>query len=365
PLNINVLANDTLNLGTATRLDSFVIVTRPTRGTATIDTINGRIVYRPDSCGRDSLIYKICNRFGCDTAIVRINVSCDTARALPPVAVFDTILGGRRMTLNIDVLGNDTLNLGTATRLDSFVIVTPPRGGTASIDTVTRRIVYRPDSLFCGRDSLIYKICNRVGCDTAIVRINVSCSSMIPLDSLPVAITDTAIVQKNTPRNIEILLNDTTRGARTPELISAAIHGLATISIDGKLIYVPDNNYCGKDSVFYRICNNFGCDTAVVRLTIKCSDSLIVWSGFSPNGDAKNEWLQIDGIENYPQAEVAVFNRWGERVFVTFEYQNNITNGFIGKWNGNSKDLPDGTYFCCIRDPQKGFLYTGYIQIHR
>ena len=73
-----------------------------------------------------------------------------------------------------------------------------------------------------------------------------------------------------------------------------------------------------------------------------------------------NDHFAIRGIENFPDNEVSVFNRWGNRVFLKKGYTN--MDGWEGTWN--SKNLPDGTYFYVIDDGE-GQKYSGYVQIQR
>jgi gliding motility-associated-like protein len=85
--------------------------------------------------------------------------------------------------------------------------------------------------------------------------------------------------------------------------------------------------------------------------------------GFSPNGDANNDFWKIRGIDSYPNNTVKVFNRWGNLVFETAEYNNN-TNAWKGEANGKlllgQSDVPDGTYFFMIkvedRKPISGYV---------
>ena len=83
-----------------------------------------------------------------------------------------------------------------------------------------------------------------------------------------------------------------------------------------------------------------------------------VYTGFSPNGDGVNDVFYIEGLEAYPNAQLTVFNRWGNQVYRSDSYKNDWT----GLWEG--KLLPDGTYFYVLDDGE-GNLLSGYVQIHR
>jgi len=66
--------------------------------------------------------------------------------------------------------------------------------------------------------------------------------------------------------------------------------------------------------------NSLGCsDTASLILDVKYTptvdDGLYIPTGFSPNNDGENDSWTITGLENYPNAFIQVFNRWGQVVF--------------------------------------------------
>ena len=111
------------------------------------------------------------------------------------------------------------------------------------------------------------------------------------------------------------------------------------------------------DQFTYRICNQHGCDEALVEVIVACP-VMEVLSGFSPNNDGINDYLSIDGIENYPNNELIIFNRWGSEIFKQ--------RGYDGQWDGSFDGLPipDGTYFFLLKDGE-GNSQTGFIQISR
>jgi gliding motility-associated-like protein len=62
----------------------------------------------------------------------------------------------------------------------------------------------------------------------------------------------------------------------------------------------------------------------VTVLQKECPDPVIP-SAFTPNGDNKNDQFGIINSFNYVSAEIQVFNRWGERVFRSVNFE---------KWDG-------------------------------
>jgi gliding motility-associated-like protein len=105
-----------------------------------------------------------------------------------------------------------------------------------------------------------------------------------------------------------------------------------------------------------------GCDTALVTVALECESiigsELVFSNGFSPNGDEVNEFFEIGGAETYPNNSLRIFNRWGNEVFKTENYQND--------WDGtfNGARLMNGTYFYLFNDGA-GNTYTGYVYIQK
>jgi len=118
--------------------------------------------------------------------------------------------------------------------------------------------------------------------------------------------------------------------------------------------------------------NNNGIPNYLDPDLVVAGDSIKVYNVVTPNGDGAHDVLRIDGLENYPNNTVKIFNRWGVMVFVTKAY-NTQGNVFDGTSNGRvtiDKDnkLPVGTYFYIIdyQDAVNNMKkLTGYIYINR
>ena len=85
---------------------------------------------------------------------------------------------------------------------------------------------------------------------------------------------------------------------------------------------------------------------------------------YSPNGDGKNDSWEIKGLNNYPNNNVQVFNRWGDEVFKAKPYNND--------WRGNNEGeksllgqgtLPVGTYYFILDLGNGDKPITGYVQL--
>lgn len=86
---------------------------------------------------------------------------------------------------------------------------------------------------------------------------------------------------------------------------------------------------------------------------------LSIPTGFTPNGDAYNEFWVIDGVEYYQDITVEVYNRWGSLLF--------SSNGYNEPWDGthNGNELPSAVYYYIVTIPSYEFSQTGTITIRR
>lgn len=102
-------------------------------------------------------------------------------------------------------------------------------------------------------------------------------------------------------------------------------------------------------------------DTVTIEANEEVDCKLIIYSGFSPNEDGTNDTWMIDGISLFPQNAVAIFNRWGDKVWDGENY-NNGDVVFSGLNRAGFK-LPDGTYYYIVETPVE--KYKGWVEITR
>jgi gliding motility-associated-like protein len=100
--------------------------------------------------------------------------------------------------------------------------------------------------------------------------------------------------------------------------------------------------------------------TQYVQVVDPSGNVVKVDQAVSPNGDGINDFLYIEGIQNFPDNHVKIINRNGDKVFAITGY-NNKNLVFSGKDN-SGHSLPAGTYFYLIDWTAGGDNYhiTGY-----
>ncbi len=103
-----------------------------------------------------------------------------------------------------------------------------------------------------------------------------------------------------------------------------------------------------------------GCQNSdLVWVYVENDFKLLINNVITPDGNGQNDRWTIDNIDYYPEATIQIFNRWGETVFETTNYQSD--------WEGtnDTDQLPDGTYYYIITFPDTDFHYKGSISILR
>lgn len=91
-----------------------------------------------------------------------------------------------------------------------------------------------------------------------------------------------------------------------------------------------------------------------------CQD-FFPYNGLTPNGDGKNDTWYIEGIEQLSNTTVSVFNRWGDQVWKTADYDN-TSNPWRGiDSSGNA--VPEGTYYYVIIT--NGEVTQGWLELTR
>ena len=151
--------------------------------------------------------------------------------------------------------------------------------------------------------------------------------------------------------------------ATSLEIIGQASHGIIINNNNGSIIYTPDNDFVGTEIIAYEVCTESGvCRSAIIEIEV--SEGLFIPEIITPNGDGKNDFFVIPGIERFNNTHLIIFNRWGNKVYESTNYENDWA-GFYNQNNliGSGK-LPAGTYYYILRydtkEPLTGFVYLEF-----
>jgi gliding motility-associated-like protein/uncharacterized repeat protein (TIGR01451 family) len=284
---------------------------------------------------------------GCSDTLI-VNAPCFN---LSPQYITSTIYKGEVDTVCLDMTelpGNVFTVSNACPSTNEFVL----------FDRLQGTVCYVCTGVEIGLEKVCFVLCDDQGnCDSTFMTINV----LDRVQPLVAGVVDIDTTIANTRLIMDVLKNDTIPGGLTGfQVITQPQHGTVTKTADNKLAYLPFDEYCDSevpDQFQYMVCNPVNCDTVKVFVWVLCED-IRIYSGFSPNNDMINDFFVIEGLENFQNNELTIYNRWGNQIYHKVKYD----NSWDGTWN--NEPLPDGTYFFLFNDGE-GKKYTGYIQLMR
>ncbi|RYE17187.1 MAG: tandem-95 repeat protein, partial [Sphingobacteriales bacterium] len=307
----------------------------------------------------------------------------------------------------------------------SVVIVTPPANGTITFDPVTGQPIYTPNPGYSGPDEFTYIVRDANGNQSqpGTITLTVTAPAKIGLakalltntknidgsfsltyqftlvnygdftiqnlsltDNLALAfvgakfeivnIKTTGDLKVNTGYNgstvLNMLLPTSTLEAKTKEFVEMQVR----IVLDkdratfNNFAVAEGASVSGGGITTDQSTNGFNPDpdvsgdvTPSVLTPVTLTKELLkIPGGFSPNNDGINDFFVVENAQG-KKIELEIFNRWGNRVFKSKDYQNT--------WNGRSnegirlgEDLPVGTYYYIIKIEGEN-KRVGYITINR
>ncbi len=242
--------------------------------------------------------------------------------------------------------------------LDDFEIETNTcyGGSEASIHLNFEGVEGNLDLIWNTGDTTSFLDSLAAGVYTIIAKDSSGCSfdtTFIILDDLPVTIS--SVVQYNPcDNNLDKYIRIVSTGGTPPYTIDWEEDGsdLDSLHIDNIGIYsvtVTDSNGC-MSSV----------DIQVIGDVVGGEYCFRIPNAFSPNGDTFNDEWVISGLEEKPNNNLKVFDRWGMKVFETANYHENWWDGYS---NGN--ELPMGSYFYILNLGDGVNIFNGTISIKR
>jgi gliding motility-associated-like protein len=127
-----------------------------------------------------------------------------------------------------------------------------------------------------------------------------------------------------------------------------------------------------EGTLYWKVSNGV-CDPDSVEVRINRKD-LVTYSAFSPNGDGRNDYLILDGLEHADKFSMRIFSRHGRLVktiteadvFADLNYGDEENIVWDGKME-NGSDAADGTYFYLIEVIHAGqtYNYKNYLELVR
>ncbi|TDN82410.1 gliding motility-associated-like protein, partial [Salegentibacter sp. 24] len=157
--------------------------------------------------------------------------------------------------------------------------------------------------------------------------------------------------------NSGIWIDTNETGALNQSFIDPSLLQVGTYTFE----YQIENGICTSSTTVSLSIND---DCVVLPCSLEDIESSIS-KAVTPNGDNYNDYFTIDfASECGFTYDIKIFNRWGNKVYETTNYQNNW-NGYSTNSITSSNQLPSGTYFYILEirnsgfDPIQGYIYLG------
>ena len=373
----SILDDDTVGTQSATTgTGGNVVINITSTPTGTVvpslDANNGRVTIPAGTPpGIYTITYDVCTTAtptACTPGAVVITIP-----NVPVITPDDMVYTDTTTTTAGNILTNDRVGTQSATAGNggnvSITVTIPatPKAPGATVPTLNPNtgVVTVPAGTPSGTYTITYKICTTAtptSCDTGVVTITVSGTVTEAPDTNDV----TAYTRINAPVTVGVTSSTTV----TVSIPSQPANGTAVSNGDGTITYTPNNGFKGTDSFEYSLCNAAGCRTATI--SVRVTSELIIYNGVSIGGSDKNNHFHIEGIENYPNNTVRIYNRWGVKVFEMSGY-NNTTKAFRGVSDARatleaSDNLPQGTYYYIIEyvdEHNKTQTETGWLYLKK
>ena len=404
----SVFTNDRLN-GKPIDIQKVIFSLLPqSTPTSFVITKDGNIIVPPQtSIGRYTLNYRICDNSQtlkdknfkpvCQIATVTIAVlqSVTTPTTITnttvTVTTTPTVVTPTIITLSDDtytvtttesttttattvgsVFTNDHMN-GKPIDIQKVIFSLLPQSAPNTFVITKDGNIIVPSQTPIGRYTLNYRICDLKNknqkpiCQTATITITILQTPVTPTVSAtvetatssttqsvtnqPIAVPDSATTPMNIPIRIAVLDNDTPYTA-SPKIVIFPTNGDAFVKEDNTILYRPRVRFIGTDYFVYELCTSSSQSCTTATVTVKVTHKVVADNAMSANGDDKNDYFHIVGIENYPDNQVTIYNRNGEKVF-TISHYDNRQRVFKGIVEGevslpNAAHLPQDTYFYLI-----------------
>jgi gliding motility-associated-like protein len=200
-------------------------------------------------------------------------------------------------------------------------------------------------------DILTYTICDNsqpAYCKTAKVYYTVGLATGKNLSA-----SDDFVISKGGQVGGNVLGNDksSTGSALTATAITNVdpSKGTFTLSPSGEYTFTPASGFVGPVDIIYSVCSADGlCAKATLHITVLPVPEMIAPQAITPNGDGKNDTLIFRGLVGLNiENRLTIYNRWGNIVYSTGNYQNNWSGQTDNAFSALASDsqLPDGTYY--------------------
>lgn len=120
----------------------------------------------------------------------------------------------------------------------------------------------------------------------------------------------------------------------------------------------------GDDELTLRACDLLGaCTEQSLIINVDVNGDIIVFNAVSPTSSGDNKFMRIFNLPPNIANRVYIYNRWGDVVYHTTDYDNDDTRRRFEGLSDHGNELPTGTYYYKIEVGDGRSALTGYLAL--
>ncbi len=301
---VNALTNDTdVDTGDTKTFVGFLESTSGLGGTFTT-AANGDISFEPEENynGSFEIMYQMRDAAGLtSSATLKVTITPVNDAPLATDGNQGTNEDSQKNFDVVSLIGDVDVGTNADTIVVSVTEAGEPVHGTISVSGTI--ITYTPDANYNGVDEITYTVTDSKGLsDTGKLAITINAVNDAPkaTDDTKTTAEDTAadilVLGNDTDVDTDVMLNLSPSAAPYILYVENGTHGTATT--DGtKIVYMPDENYNGTDTIDYVLSDGLLTDTASVSITItQVNDEIHAVDDTANTND--EEKVTLDALKN-------------------------------------------------------------------
>lgn len=287
---LGVHSNDIANGGTlmisSIDIDATVAGNQSTftsaNGQWSVNYFSGNVTFVPDANfnGIETITYTIENSLGEESNSAQLSANLSPVNDVPFITNnFLSIIEDAGIQ-NGNILSNGDLDVDITTLQCNTTPLVAAINGTFTV-TSNGNFTYNPNANFNGLDMVVISVCDQGLPLPALCAADTLYINVTSVNDSPLAVDDNAAVFENSISTILELANDSdidnSLDVSSVALLYGPFHGTATI-LNGNVIYTPNINYSGLDSILYQVCDSAApltsiCDQAYIHINVLSCDN--------------------------------------------------------------------------------------------
>lgn len=223
-------------------------------------------------------------------------------------------------------------------------------------DPASSNFQWQVNGISAGTNSSSFTSANLNDGDVVACTVNPAAGCYIPATSTGVKVKVTGLPSVAMPNQLFLKAGYSVRLDPVVSGDVVSYQWTPVTGLDNPSIINPSANPSVTTTYSLLVTSAAGCQSTA-SITINLQGDVSVPNAFTPNGDGVNDLWNINGLSNYSNCLVSVYNRYGQLAF--------NSRGYPKPWDGtiNGKPAPTGTYYYIINLNNGSKPLSGYVTV--